>query len=74
MLRDSVSIASGSTVTITLPQAMPSVLYAVLLTADRADYDGVVTCTVRDKLLNEFKIHYYAGDGGSATVHWFLAF
>lgn len=73
-LRGYISATSGSTTTVTLPETMPAATYAILLTADRSDYNGAMIMTTRDKLLNEFKIHYWAADEGSATISWFLSY
>lgn len=72
LLRGYITATSGSTTTVTLPETMPAATYMVLLTSDRFDYNGAMTMTTRDKLSNEFKIHYWAADEASATVSWLL--
>ena len=73
-LRGGVTVASGGTVTVTLPDSIPTSDYAIFTTIDRGDYNGNVICTIRDRLTNEFKIHYYADDGVTAGVHWLLVY
>lgn len=74
ILRGYVYLESGSTATIPLPEIMPATTYTIVATSNRVDYNGIVTTTVRDKLLNEFKIHYWGADGVGAGIEWILIY
>ena len=74
ILRGYVYVESGSTTTIPLPETMPATTYTIVVTSNRGNYNGSVTTTVRDKLLNEFKIYYWAADGVGAGIEWILLY
>ena len=74
MMRGYENIISGGTITVSLPQTIPSIMYTVILTPNRSDFNGTYSCSIRDKLENEFKIHYWSSDGIACTMEWLLVY